>query len=65
MHIVLNKKSTKEITLCSVGFIQVCLFFFARFKKYPLKNIAIHAMCIFTENITTHKEKNGIYIFSK
>ena len=60
MQVVLNKKSTKEMTLYSVGLYINVIFFFS-FKKYALKNIAIvHVMCIFNKNITTHKVKNGI-----
>ena len=65
MQVVLNKKSTKEITLYSVGLQLYMSIFFFSVKKYALRNIAIHLMCIFTKNSTTHKEKNGISISSK
>ena len=40
-------------------------FLFQFLKKHAIKNIEIHVMCIFTKNITTQKEKNGISISSK
>ena len=78
MQVVLKKKSTTEITLFSVGwylniyrnYIVFCRMVFKyswvffSLKKYALKNIVIHVMCIFTKNIMTHKGKEwNKYLF--
>ena len=66
MKVVLNKKSTKKIILYIVGlYLYMSDFLFQFLKKHALKNIEIHVMCIFTKNITTQREKNGISISSK
>ena len=63
MQVVLNKKKAAEITLFSVEW-YLNLFFFFSFKKYALKNITIHTMCIFTKSIMPRKGKElNIYYF--
>ena len=50
------------IVFCRMVFKYFSVFFFS-FKKYALKNIVIHVMCIFTKNMT-HKEKEwNEYLF--
>ena len=59
MQVVLKKYYRNFIVSCEMVFKYV-----SSFKKYALKNIAIHVMCIFAKNITTHKEKEwNIYFF--
>ena len=65
MQVVLNKKSTKEITLFPVGWCLNTFVFFFSFKNYALKNIAIYVMCNFTKNTTTNKVKEWIIYFFK
>ena len=66
MQVALNKKSTKEITLYSVGlYLNVWFLFSVSKKKNALIIIATHLTCIFTKNITTYTVPNfcpGIFI---
>ena len=63
MPVVLNKKKAAEIALFSVEW-YLNLFLFFSFKKYALKNITIHAICIFTKSMMPRKGKElNIYYF--